>query len=543
MPETRRNPLTDLTRTQARALQKSAALSAVGALVWLPMAAVLALALDAMLRGVPPGQWPLSPLACALGLVFLGAMRAGLNLIAEGISFRAADQLIASLRQTLADRFTRQTGPVRDAGAAVALAGPKLGLLVPYLTRYFPAQFRTLVVPLAIIVIAAWVGWVPLLILLLAGPLIPVFMALIGIAAEHASARQLDRMGCLNALLADRLGALSDMRLLGGSAALQDDFAARSDDLRSRSMAVLKIAFLSSTVLELFSALGVAMMAVWCGFSVLGQIGFGTWGQALTPFQAIFLLLLVPEFFRPLRDLSTAWHDRASAKALAAELTPVLSDDTPMLYQGDAPLPADAAITTRGLCHHGIRLPDITLRPAASAALIAPSGGGKTTLLRLLAGLDSPDTGDIMVGGTPLGPANMASWRARLGWMPQQVHFLDASLRANLLAEGCDPADALHLARVDAVVAQLPDGIATRLGETGAGLSGGEARRVTLARAVMAAPEWLLADEPTADLDPDSARAVTAGLLALQARGVGLIIATHDPDLAAAMDQQIEISP
>lgn len=549
MPETRKNPLIPLTRPQAGRLRVAAALSVLAALVWLPMAALLALALDAMLRGQAAADWPLSPLTCAGLLLALGLARAGLNLLAEGVGFRAADALIAGLRARLARGFATATGPVSGAGASVALAGQKLALLAPYVTRYAPAQARVAVVPVLIAAVAAFIGWVPLLVLVLAGPLIPVFMALIGMAAEHASARQLDRMGSLNALLADRLGALTDMRLLGAEGRLERDFAARSDDLRARSMAVLRIAFLSSTVLELFSALGVAMMAVWCGFSVLGQISFGTWGAPLTPFQAIFVLLLVPEFFRPLRDLSAAWHDRASARALAAELTTALAPAStplpplaPALPQGTAPLPRPAAIATRGLRHHGLALPDLDLAPGDAVALVAPSGGGKTTLLHLLAGLETPDTGQVLIGGQVLGPGNADSWRARLGWMPQQVHFLDASLRANLLAEGRDPADALALAQADAVVAALPDGRATRLGETGAGLSGGEARRITLARAVLAGPDWLLADEPTADLDADSARAVTRGLLALKARGTGLIVATHDPRLAAALGRQVEVS-
>merc|ERR1711969_322647 len=129
----------------------------------------------------------------------------------------------------------------------------------------------------------------------MAGPLIPVFMALVGWAAKEASARQMVEIGDLSDLLVDRLSALADLRLVGAGGPVVSGFAASSEGLRARTMAVLRIAFLSSTVLELFAALGVAMVAVWTGFHLLGVIGWGTWGGALSPAAGIWLLLLAPE--------------------------------------------------------------------------------------------------------------------------------------------------------------------------------------------------------------------------------------------------------
>ena len=173
---------------------------------------------------------------------------------------------------------------------------------------------------------------------------------------------------------------------------------------------------------------------------------------------------------------------------------------------------------------------------------MGPSGAGKTTLLRLLAGLAAPDEGSITVAGRALTIETADAWRARLGWMPQAPHFLNASLADNIsFGQPGDLDASLQAAAVSSVVEALPGGTEALLGETGGGLSGGEARRITLARAVFAGPDILLADEPTADLDAETAGLVMAGLEALAARGCSLIVATHDPALAARMDRTIQI--
>jgi ATP-binding cassette, subfamily C, bacterial CydD len=288
---------------------------------------------------------------------------------------------------------------------------------------------------------------------------------------------------------------------------------------------------------------------VFLGFSLLGAISFGTWGAPISPVVVIFLLMLAPEFYQPLRDLAAAWHDRAAAAAVAEEI--VAWEDAPRapgLGTGAAAdaLPGTFALVTRGVrLRRGdtmLALPDITLGPGETLALTGPSGAGKTTALMALAGLLRPEAGEIRVNGQALDDDTADAWRAELGWMPQAPHFLDASLRDNVAmsADG-DVSPALEQAGVAHVVAALPEGVETRLGETGAGLSGGEARRVTLARALHERPRLLLADEPTADLDAETARIVTQALMARAKAGMALIVATHDEGLAALMDLEIKI--
>ncbi|WP_102226100.1 ABC transporter ATP-binding protein/permease [Acidimangrovimonas sediminis] len=538
----------------ARAAQARAGrLAILGGLLWPVQAALVAWAIAGWLTHAPLAH----SLVAGAGFAVAGILRALLDQWGGAILFRAADEVLASERAAaIARESLRSAGGVTggaDGGpssaALGALVAQKLPLLVPYLTHYRPARFRVMVLPFVFIALTAWVSWVAALILVVAGPLIPLFMALVGMAAKEASARQMVEIGDMNALLMDRLAALADIRLLDATERTARDFGARAEGLRVRTMAVLRIAFLSSTVLELFSALGVAMMAVYVGFSLLGQINFGAWGH-LSVGEGIFLLLLAPEYFQPLRDLAAAWHDKAAADAVAEELAAgAAAEATPVLGEGAtaAPLPGPLSLRVEGAAvRRGsgwVRLPNFTLARGEALALTGPSGAGKSTALAAIAGLARAEVGEITVAGAPLTDANADAWRARLAWVGQAPHFLDAALAENLdlRATGADPAPALAAARAEGVVAGLPGGLAARLGETGGGISGGEARRLTLARALMAAPDLLLADEPTADLDAETALAVIAALMALKARGTALIVATHDEGLIAAMDRAVAV--
>ena len=485
----------------------------------------------------------------SLGFLGLGVLRAVLNSMALATLSRAAETEIQLRRRDIIAREsqTLDASKLGGAGAIAALATDKLEALRPYLLRYKPARMRVMVVPLVVLVLTAWFSWAAAVVLLAAGPLIPVFMALVGWAAKQESAQQMVEIGTLNDLLADRLAALSDLHLIGAGPQVIGGFAVASENLRDRTMGVLRIAFLSSTVLELFSALGVAMIAVWVGFALLGELGWGTWGGALTPFAGIFLLLLAPDFFQPLRDLAAAWHDKSAADAVVRECD---------AWQSDArqPLPGSGAQTLpmpfTGLTTHGLRVvhanrtltyPDLAIHPGDSIALSGPSGIGKTTLLRLLAGLEPPTTGNIRIGADPLCDSTADAWRASLGWMPQTPRFLGRSLRHNIAFGGRLDDDILSTTQVAPIIGTLAAKDLTPLGDTGVGLSGGEARRVMLARALHRRPGLLLADEPTADLDTETANDIMDALEAYVAHGGTLIAATHDPRLIARMKSHIHM--
>lgn len=529
------------------------------ALLWIPQAYVIA----TFIEGLAVGETRLSPALAALLIVVIGLFRAALQHQSQRVLSRAANARLLHLRQRITAREARAASAAARGGpgALAALSSEKLEALRPYALRYRPARLRAAILPPLILVIAFSQSWAIGLVLLVAGPLIPVFMALVGWAAQAASRRQMVEVGALSDLLADRLAALADLRLIGAGSATVDGFAEASSRLRGRTMEVLRIAFLSSTVLELFAALGVAMTAVWTGFSLLGAISWGSWGSPLTAGTGVFLLLLAPEFFQPLRDLAAAWHDKAAAEAVEQELreweedprqmlpgeTPALAPHTRRSAQS-VPKPQsfnEIRITALTLVRgtQQIAYPDFTLRAGQSLALTGASGTGKSSLLRALAALEPPAGGQILIDGAALATRDAAQWRAGLGWMPQSQHFLNRSLRHNISFGAPLRPEVIVEAQLGQVIAGLPQAGNTVLGERGAGLSGGEARRVMLARALHANPLLLLADEPTADLDRATAEAIGEALLAYVKRGGMLVLATHDEALAARMTQRIMLAP
>jgi ATP-binding cassette, subfamily C, bacterial CydD len=275
---------------------RAAALSFLASLLWIGQAAVVAQTLGALLTEGQVGPF----LAVAL-FAGLGALRTLPTCEAETQAQDAADAEIRQARRAilLAEAGRTDNNAFGGARSIAALAGEKLELLGPFLTRYGLARARVMVLSLVILALAFWQSWAAGVIFLVAGPLIPVFMALIGLAARKTSARQMAEIGTLNDFQVDRLSAQVDIRLLGVREAVMAGFATLAGDLRERTLAVSRVAFLSSTVLELFAAIGVAMVAVYVGFSPLGALEYGSWGGPLSPQARIFLLLLAPSFFSP----------------------------------------------------------------------------------------------------------------------------------------------------------------------------------------------------------------------------------------------------
>lgn len=528
-------------------------LSALAALIWLPQAALLALSVQALAAG--GGLRDVVPLAALV--LALGVLRAAAEAAGARLSYRRARQVLGEARGEALHRLA--TGSPLDprrhpAGLAASVLAEQAETLLPYLSRFEPVRLRVALVPPLILAVVFSQSWLAALILLLAAPLIPVFMALVGWRAKAASEAQMLEMGGMNAFLLDRLRGLATIRGLGAIEATAERLAASARGLQQRTMAVLRIAFLSSAVLELFSALGVAMVAVYVGFHLLGQLGFGAWGGRLDLGQGLFVLMLAPAFFEPLRDLSAVWHDRAAGVAAGESLARLAAPglDVPgALDTAGAdigPVPG-VEIEHLHFSHEGAARPvfadfSLSIRPGEHVALTAPSGAGKSTLLSLIAGLAPVEAGTIAIGGTALTATSAAGLRRRIAWIGQRPHFFAGTVRGNIALgrPGVDLTavlDAVALARLQGVAGP---GAARDLGEGGGGLSGGEQLRLAIARAA-ATPDLglVIADEPTAHLDRATAAEVTTGLLAL-AEGRTLILATHDPVLIAAMDRQIDLT-
>ncbi|NVM92430.1 thiol reductant ABC exporter subunit CydD [Variovorax sp. SG517] len=526
------------------------------ALFWLPQAALLAIAVQGLAsgRGFAAVIWP------AGVILLLGLLRAGCEAWGARRTFaRARAQLTALRAQTAAalagdSPLDRSRAP---SGLAANVLAEQAEALVPYLVRYQPARWRATVVPVFILCAVAAFSWVAALVLLVAAPLIPLFMAIVGWRAKAASEAQMVELGGMNAFLLDRLRGLATLRALGAVEITASRLGDAAQSLRRRTMAVLRIAFLSSAVLELFSALGVALVAVYIGFHLLGSIGFGAWGRTLSLGEGLFVLLLAPAFFEPLRELSAVWHDRAAGEAALEALD--------RLQRNELPLPGASASLTRAatgvqggppaVSIHNLHFSwpgerqevfdgiELRIAPGEHVALTGASGSGKTALLSLLAGLVPATRGEISIGGVALTEHTVASLRQRMGWMGQAPHVFAGSVESNLAlgragVNTLQVDEAVRVASLEAVAQAHPS---TSLGEGGGGLSGGEAVRLALARiAVHPQADLLLVDEPTAHLDTETAERVVDALLKL-AQGKTLVVATHDPVLASRMDRTVSL--
>ena len=553
----------DFLLQMARRPQAGTGWLVLASLLWLPQALLLALAVQAMADG--RGMAPLWPLAA--GVALLGAGRAACEAHGARRTSLQARALLGMLRaqvvHTLAatSPLDRRRAPSGQAASAVA---EQAEAIVPWLSRYQSALWRVRLVPPLIALAVASQSWVAALILVLAAPLIPLFMAIVGWRAKAASEAQMVELGGMNAFLLDRLRGLSTLRALDAVDATARRLRASAESLRERSLRVLRIAFLSSAVLELFSALGVAMVAVYVGFHLLGHLPFGSWGQTLTLGQALFVLLLAPSFFEPLRELSAVWHDRAGGEAALAALSSLGREALPLPGAGTPPVAdsGDSGDSGGGGRACALRVAqlrplapgsagaagalDLDVRPGEHVALCSPSGSGKSLLLAQIAGLlPVAAPGRIWIDGEPLQGDAVARLRARMAWMGQHPHVFAGSVARNLALDrpGLHAQDleaAMQLAGLEQVAQARAS---TSLGEGGAGLSGGEIVRLALARLALSRDAGLLlVDEPTAHLDPETAARAMAALKAL-ARGRTLIVATHDAALAAAMDRVVHLAP
>jgi len=495
---------------------------------------------DATRSDVEHWLWPL------LGLF---ALRAALAWGSEQSAFRAA----ARVKLTLRDRVFRH---IQAAGPAW-LSGQRSGALAEDLTRgieglqdyyarYLPAMTLTALIPLAILLVVIPVDWLSGLVMLVTAPLIPVFMILIGQGVERVNQQQWKTLARMGAHFLDVIQGLTTLKLFNASRREAEVIARVSDDYRRSTIRVLRVAFLSSAVLEFFSTLGIAIVAVFIGFR-LYQLDLPLAELFAPPeisfFTGFFVLLLAPEFYLPLRNMGTHYHGRMEAVASAERLLAIL--DTPLPPRPSAPalLAADAPLSIRfdavRFCYEAERPAldgaSFDIRPGERIALVGPSGAGKTTVANLLLGFIRPDAGTITVDGVDLAGLDIADWRRRLAWLPQNPRLFQGTLLENIrlgLPDGATETEltavreAARRAHAAEFIDQLPHGYDTPVGERGTGLSGGQIQRVALARAFLRDARLVILDEATANLDPASETLVQRAIDAL-ARDRGMLVIAH----------------
>lgn len=493
-------------------------------------AAAFALGLTLALTAYPDGMAAMAPgLVLALAALVLRGLLARAALSAGG---RAARAVKAGVRdRVLAGLFAGRTSPLSAAVEGVeALDG--------HYARFEPVRTAAVVSPLLLIALAALASPVTAGILLFT--LIPfaLGMALAGTAAAGESRRQFAALSDLSGLFLDRVRALPAVLAFQAEARTADEVAHASQALQKRTGRVLRIAFLSSAVLEFFSALSVALAAVYCGFNLLRLLPFPV-PETLDLGRAFFVLALAPEVYAPLRRLAAAYHDRQAAEAAApalaaAEAEPGASSASPSPTR--EPSIRFEAVTIR----YGEAAPvlvgfTLEARPGQTVALTGPSGSGKSSLLHALLGLAPMSEGRILIDGRPLAGDGLAG---SVGWAGQLPVIVPGTVLDNIALARPDAAVSEIVAAAEA--AGLSADLNRILDERGGGLSGGERRRLGLARAFLKDAPVLLLDEPTANLDRE-AEAAMIEVIRRAARGRTTLIATHSAAVAALADRVVRL--
>jgi ATP-binding cassette subfamily C protein CydD len=463
----------------------------------------------------------------------LFSLRALLNWLAEQAAFRAAIQVKLHIREQLLQHLL-SLGPVylggERTGELTTSISDGVEALEAYFARYLPAMSLMALLPLTILAVVFPLDWIAGLILLLTAPLIPLFMILIGRGAERLNQRQWRKLARLSAHFLDVIQGLTTLKLFNASRREITNVARISDEYRHSTMAVLRVAFLSSLALEFFATVSIAVVAVSIGFRLL-------WGD-MDFVYGFFILLLAPEFYLPLRNMGTHYHARMEAIGAAERLQHILDIPAPASQHASAP-PPDIAQADIRLEHVSVVYPngtraldgiDLSIAPGERLAIVGPSGSGKSTLANLLLGFVVPSAGEVRVGELSLLDIDPEAWRRQLAWVPQRPHLFAASVAENIrmarpAASDVEVVLAACDAQAEGFIDQLPDGYATRIGDGGTGLSGGQAQRIALARALLRDAPMLLLDEPTANLDRDSERLVQTALQQLPAGRTVIVIA------------------
>lgn len=438
-----------------------------------------------------------------------------------------------------------------SAGASAAQWIEEVESMDSYFSRYWPQQNLAIISPILILSVIAWLDWLSALLLLISAPLIPLFMILVGMGAEKVNQKYSLIRQRLAGHFLDRVANLDYIKLLRSESAIYDEVKVNSEGYRTVVMKTLKLAFLSSTVLEFFTSVAIASLAIYIGFSLYGSID---WGPAsdLTLFSGLAILILAPEFFQPLRNLAAFYHDRATALGSANNLVLLLDTDecdekstTNKNYNLSAP-DSDSeqyiAVRLQNLVigyKHKLPLPhtiNIDIKQAQMLSVTGPSGAGKSTLLNTLAGYTVPIAGTVSV----YPQAAPIAYLPQRGWIKNDTVFNNLkALAPNATKE--QMFDALRIVGLDEELLQKHTGLNTLIGEHGQGLSGGQIQRISIARVLLNPAPLILLDEPTSKLDRLSKRYIISALKVLKKERI-LIVASHDPLLLNIADSHLDLS-
>lgn len=479
-------------------------------------------------------------------LILCFALRALILWFREKIGFQSGQQLRRHIRQQILAKI-HQVGPAtinhKPAGSWASIMLEQVENLHNFYARYLPQQTLSVIVPVIILIAVFPLNWAAGLILLFTAPLIPIFMILVGIAAADSSQRNMETLSRLSAQFLDRLQGLETLRIFNRTSEQTQHIEDSTEAFRETTMDVLKLAFLSSAVLEFFTSISIALMAVYFGFSYLGELDFGTYDSSLSLFVGFFCLILAPEFYQPLRDLGTYYHDRSAGIGAADVIVDFLEQDyiTAQSESSHQQLDAQSAVEicaenvivlspqgqplTQALSFH--------LAPNSHTALVGQSGAGKTSLVNVLLGFLAYQ-GSLKINGIEFRELDLTQWRKQVAWVGQNPLLLQGSIRENLLLGDIQASNQqIEQALAQAQAKEFTDKLDLdhEIKEGGIGLSVGQAQRLAVARALLRQGKLLVLDEPTASLDAQSENLVLQALQQISGKQTTLMITHRIEDL------------
>lgn len=452
-------------------------------------------------------------------LIVILLARAILIYFREKINFALGRKVRNQIRQDLINQF-EALGPAylnqSTTGALSTLVIEQVDNLQDFFAHYLPQMRLASMAPIIICIAILPFNWAAAAILFCTAPLIPIFMILVGMGAADINRRHFKALAYLSGHFLDRLKGLSTIRLFNQGEKQANEIKKASEDFRVKTMQVLKMAFLSSAVLEFFASISIAVVAVYFGFSYLGEFDFGSYSGSVTLFAGFFALILAPEFFQPLRDLGTYYHAKAEAIAAADNIETFLTQKSAKQQFDNAKatidfndslqtIEADNLIVLSSENKPIVGPLSFTLKAPFKLALIGTSGEGKTSLMQVLLGF-LPYQGSLKINGIEFNQLTLSSWQRQISWIGQNPYLINGSIRENILlgnpnATAQQLASVISQAQLAEVIAKLPNGLDTQVGEDAIRLSVGQAQRIALARAMLKPCQLLILDEPTASLD------------------------------------------
>ncbi|MUK60616.1 cysteine/glutathione ABC transporter permease/ATP-binding protein CydD [Aliivibrio fischeri] len=480
-------------------------------------------------------------------LVFV-AIRALCSWGREIAGYRCGEHIRVHIRQLILNKL-QELGPAyikgKPAGTWATLLLEQVEDMQDFFSRYLPQMSLSVLIPFVILIVVFPQNWAAGLIFLLTAPLVPLFMALVGMGAADANRRNFKALQRLSGHFYDRLQSMTTIRLFNKTAQETEHLHGASEIFRKRTMEVLRLAFLSSAVLEFFTSISIAIVAVYFGFTFIGELDFGHYGTTVTLFTGLFILILAPEFYQPLRDLGTFYHAKAQAIGAAESLVEFLDTKTEQQAQGDKKVSESTTLDIQVeelivTTHDGKNLLgpiSFHLKEGSQTALIGPSGAGKTSLINAVLGF-LPYQGSIKINGIELSELDKTEWYKEINWVGQNPTLVHGTIQENITLGKQDITQeqldtACEHAFANEFITDL--GYQHAISDRSGGLSVGQAQRLALARALLQQGRLWILDEPTASLDAKSERLVMKSLNQAT-QGLTTLMITHRLDQLHAMD-------